>query len=77
MHTEIQAFPIEGVGGFIGRHNHHVDRVLTFVLRSGKHLNIALSREQLEAVVSKCIELQTIEIDSGELFHELGLSTDE
>jgi hypothetical protein len=63
---------IEGVGGFVGRYTHGVERVLQFVLPSGEVLSVAMTAEQLATVVSKAIELQAIELESGEVVRSIG-----
>jgi hypothetical protein len=70
--TEITAFQITGVGGFVGRYSHGVERVLQFVLPSGEILSIAMTDDQLAAVVSKGIELQAIELETGETMRSIG-----
>lgn len=71
----LEAFAITGVGGFVLRQPDDVIRVLQFVLPSGELLSIGLSAEQLEATVSKAIELQTAELETGEVMHSIGLSS--
>jgi hypothetical protein len=73
--TEIRAFTMTGIGGFVGRYPHGVERVLQFVLLSGELLSVAMSREQLAAVVSKAIELQAVELSTGELMQDLELNS--
>ena len=69
----IQATTLAGFGGFIVRSTTDVERVLSFVTTAGRLEHFALTREQLEALVSKAIELQSIELESGEVLRELGI----
>jgi hypothetical protein len=74
---DLTATTLAGFGGFIARSTTDVHRVLSLVTSTGRLEHYALTREQLSVLVSKCIELQSIELETGEVFHELGLHTDE
>ncbi|WP_460359490.1 hypothetical protein [Mycobacterium sp. ZZG] len=69
--SDITATTLAGFGGFIVASKDGCERVLSLVTSAGQLLHFALTREQLSALVSKAIELQTIELEAGELLHEL------
>ena len=65
-----------GVGGHVIRTDHGVQRVLRFVTPSGEILNVyAADATVLEGMRTVAQDLQVAEIETGEVFHDLGLHT--
>jgi hypothetical protein len=72
--VEAPALLATGVGGYIIRTDHGVQRVIRFVTPSGEILNVyAATPEVLEGMRTTAQDLQLAELETGGAMRDLGL----